>query len=307
MRADIAKASLRLIVSSALTSGALLIAAPARAEPLMSAKELDSSALKERTDAARRNPAITIVDGVRTVEHPAAGALLKGSDRRSAEFHCSGTLIGCSTFLTAAHCVVHDSNAKNYKVYLQNAGIFDVRKVWPHDEFNSPDADFAVLTLARPVEGMAPLPLNRSKKPAHGATITIVGFGGTGTGRLDSGIKRKGTITTGKCKDEVAGGTSQDPDKTLLCWEFEPGDPGEKSNMCQGDSGGGLYGDGGKTVAGVHSGSDPAAGCREGSNPYAGDVFAYVASIERAAKDDTGGKQSARFAYCRSLVLKKGL
>src|SRR5687768_5172867 len=44
-----------------------------------------------------------IVNGQATTEFPTTGILLSGSS--PATLLCSGTLIGCDRFLTAAHCV----------------------------------------------------------------------------------------------------------------------------------------------------------------------------------------------------------
>ncbi|TMB46659.1 MAG: S1 family peptidase, partial [Deltaproteobacteria bacterium] len=74
-----------------------------------------------------------IVNGRLTSGFPAAGALLLG-DEATAVTWCSGVLIGCDTFLTAAHCVC-DTNGADCQgarapspfgrlVYLQHAGFF---------------------------------------------------------------------------------------------------------------------------------------------------------------------------------------
>ena len=46
-----------------------------------------------------------IVNGTLTSLYPSVGALLSPGDPHFATLLCSGTLIGCHTFLTAAHCV----------------------------------------------------------------------------------------------------------------------------------------------------------------------------------------------------------
>src|SRR5262245_59209009 len=48
---------------------------------------------------------LPIVNGDLTSAYPSAGALLFGADPAVSTIQCSGTLIGCDTFLTAAHCV----------------------------------------------------------------------------------------------------------------------------------------------------------------------------------------------------------
>lgn len=225
-----------------------------------------------REKAARR-----IVNGIGTFRHPAAGALLKGSDQGSAKPWCSGTLIGCDTFLTAAHCIASDPVPANYLVFFQNSGFHPVDDIrWPEETFKVPYGDVAVLTLSRPVEGITPVALNRVASPAHGSTGTIVGFGRTGGTNLDFGIKREGTIRTAECKGRFA-------DKKLLCWDFaaEVKSPTRSSNTCNADSGGGLYlqDHGGWKVAGL-TGGGSRLDCLAGDHSYDTDVFAHRAWID---------------------------
>jgi secreted trypsin-like serine protease len=70
-----------------------------------------------------------IVNGTYTSLYPSTGALLLGSDPSIAETWCSGTMIGCGTFLTAAHCVCDRSGPQcqsldpaSRLVLLQHAG-----------------------------------------------------------------------------------------------------------------------------------------------------------------------------------------
>ena len=72
----------------------------------------------------RENSGRRIVKGIGTFKHPAAGALLKGGDPQSAGAWCSGTLVGCDKFLTAAHCVAPNPDPKGYLVFFQNAEFF---------------------------------------------------------------------------------------------------------------------------------------------------------------------------------------
>src|SRR6185295_8046301 len=52
-----------------------------------------------------------IVNGTLTAAYPTTGALLIYDDASHSNVNsfCSGTLIGCQTFLTAAHCVCPDT------------------------------------------------------------------------------------------------------------------------------------------------------------------------------------------------------
>jgi V8-like Glu-specific endopeptidase len=271
----------------------------AREEPLKAVEarkaieELDNptagSSGRREQRSRRENSGRRIVKGIGTFKHPAAGALLNGGDPRSAGAWCSGTLVGCDKFLTAAHCVAPDPDPKGYLVFFQNAGFFSVRDIrWPKNDYKKGGdyADIALLTLDRTVEGIAPIPLNRATSPIGGSVGDIVGFGRTGGDNQDYGIKREGPVITATCRSEVA-------NKKLLCWNFSAKIMKDNkgvtevraSNTCNGDSGGGLFmweREGqrsvqkivGTTVAGFQD------NCLEGDHSYDTDVFAHIAWIE---------------------------
>ncbi len=244
------------------------------------AMEAGRAARNRRSRASKR-----IVNGVGTFHYVAAGALLKGSDRHSATAWCSGTLIGCRTFLTAAHCIEKDPNPTNYKVFFQSGGIFDVKEIrYQKDKYNFPDADVAVLKLAQPVEKIAPLPINKAAKPLDNTTGLIVGFGRTGGLNYDYGIKRLGSVKTARC-------TGSYSNTTLVCWNYDAqvGPPGEDSNTCNGDSGGGLYIGRKLIVAGVTSGGRKSS-CQSGDHSYDANIFHYLNWIETVSTGDTSTK-----------------
>jgi len=206
-----------------------------------------------------------IVNGVTSHDFPTTGQLLYGldllppgpiDDDNQASW-CSGTLIGCSTFLTASHCVEDDANPAHYRVFLQHAGTFDVVSLAQHPSYTSggfPEFDVAVLKLATPVTSIDPTEVNSSLSPPVGTIGTIAGFGRSGGNADDYGIKRAGLVETTDCNGILPGlGNSE-----LVCWEFlSPLAPvGTDSNTCNGDSGGPLFADlgGGETVVGVTSG-----------------------------------------------------
>ncbi len=221
-----------------------------------------------------------IVNGTLTAEDPSTGALLSPGNPASGGLLCSGTLIGCETFLTAAHCVcdtiglgcqgVNAPDPSDYVVFLQHAGFFSVASISVHPDFDFPVADVAVLKLATPVTGVAPAPINVARDPAAGTTGTIVGFGRT-AGAFDYGIKRRGVVELAPCTDGISGTTS-------VCWDFlDPiGLPGEDSNTCNGDSGGPLFVDYGcgSTVAGITSGGTSAT-CDATDHSYDANVYNY--------------------------------
>src|SRR5437867_4162512 len=125
-----------------------------------------------------------IVNGRLTAGFPAAGALLLGDDPATAVTGCSGVLVGCETFLTAAHCVCETNGADcqgarapsplGRLVYLQHAGFFRAASIRVHPDYRFPQADLAVIKLTTPVTGVAPAPL-ALPPPPPGGTGTIVG------------------------------------------------------------------------------------------------------------------------------------
>lgn len=226
-----------------------------------------------------------IVNGVFTASHPTTGALLTPSDPELAESSCSGTMIGCETFLTAAHCVCDGEGADcqpgesfepdpdDFLVFLQHAGFFEVTSVAVHPDYSFPSADVAVLKLSAPVTGIRPTPINTVGPVPDGSAGTIVGFGRSGGASFDYGLKRVGEIVT-----ETAG-----CDADQVCWTYDNpvGAPGEDSNTCNADSGGPLFWDSGsgEVVAGITSGGD-SSDCNPTDFSYDADVYTYRSYIQ---------------------------
>jgi hypothetical protein len=234
------------------------------------------------TAAAQLEP--RIVNGLNTADYPAVGVLLGSSNFDTASLRCTGTLIGCETFLTAGHCVEGDLDPTHYGVFLQHAGFFTVASVALHPDYGFPVADLAVLKLAVPVTGFGGMPLNTTVDPVPDTTGTIVGFGRTGGSNYDYGVKRHGKVVTTACSGDIS-------DTTSVCWDFlSPlGDPGDNSNTCNGDSGGPLFIDfgAGLTLAGVTSGGS-GANCLPVDNSFDADVYYYAAWIAGEAGADLG-------------------
>jgi hypothetical protein len=245
---------------------------PSRAAEVNKAVEEANKPVGRREErGSRRERARRIVNGRGTFDFPAAGALLKGADRRSAQAWCSGTLVGCDKFLTAAHCVAEDPTPGNYKVFFQHAGFFDVRDIqwFPGYRAGFPDGDIAVLSLAQPVPHIAPMQINRIAKPADGVDGRIVGFGRTGGANYDYGLKREGLIRTASCKGSLS-------NETLVCWNFNTMVSPKDSNTCNADSGGGLYIQEGRTT--IVAGTTIAGwreDCLSGDHSYDANVFFY--------------------------------
>ena len=225
-----------------------------------------------------------IVAGALSARHPSAGALLVGDDPNTAVSWCSGVLIGCRTFLTAAHCVCQgdgqscqEPNAPSPRsriVYLQHAGFFRVASIVVHPDYRFPSADVAVLRLMTPVTAIAPTPL-AADAPPPGTVATIVGFGRSNGEANDFGLKRAGDVTTSAC----SGGLSDDDE---VCWSYD----GTGADSCDGDSGGPLLVPlaTGTAVAGLTSGGSN--GCTPGDLAFDSNVATYRPWIASVADDD---------------------
>jgi hypothetical protein len=198
---------------------------------------------------------------------------------------CTGTLIGCRTVLTAAHCVCPEgpaSCATPPLVFFQHLGGVPVQSSLVHPEYVPQRVhDIAVLRLGAPAANVPTAPINQSARIPYGSTVTLVGFGRSGgdpTTDFSLGIKRAGLATTVPCNID---------DPFSLCTNFSNplGAPGEDSNTCQGDSGGPVIAGG--TVAGVVS-YGPSPSCFPFDHAVNADVFVDRLWIAAAAAGDLG-------------------
>lgn len=238
-----------------------------------------------------------IVNGRATSSYPSTGALLLYDDATASNLYglCSGTLIGCRTFLTAAHCVCPENatdaasceragtaDPATLRVFLQHGGVYRAASVAiPTDYSFGERSDLALITLSEAVTGIAPSAINTTRRPDIGTAGTIVGFGTTAAGRSsadDAGIKRVGTVATAECPSDI-------PDATHVCWAFS----GSDANTCDGDSGGPLFIDfgAGPVVAGVTSGGH-SFDCLAPDTAFDSDVFVNRSWISATAGADLG-------------------
>jgi hypothetical protein len=238
-----------------------------------------------------------IVNGFPVAGFPSVGLFLNGTST------CTGTLIGCSTFLTAAHCVCSDPNTDqlltgaqcsqradllnpaNKLVYFHHAGLFAVSSVSVNPSFVfGQTSDLAIVRLSSPVTGVAPSPINMIGKPVAGTSGTIVGFGVTEQTSSSSGIKRAGTLTVASCAASGINSTNH------VCGTLNA-PLGSTSGTCHGDSGGPLFVDfgSGSTIVGTTSGGDSSSqNCTPPNHLWFADIFKDRTWVAATAGSDLG-------------------
>ena len=260
-----------------------------------------------------RNP--RIVNGLISSDFPTTGALLFNEGSL-----CTGTLIGCQTFLTAAHCEVWNcsedtsilcetnetcesqkagkcqpSDPGDYSVFFQHGGFYSVQSLAIHPDYDpsSLASDVAVFKLGEEVTGITPQPLPQSDPLLliSGSGVqpgTIVGFGRSGGENEDYGLKRYGEVQVDYCSPLAEVGF-ENPE--VLCWIFEEplGFPGQNSNTCNGDSGGPLFMelDGEQVVAGITSwGRGTGEECEPVDESVDSNVYYFRSFIEQELGSD---------------------
>ena len=221
-----------------------------------------------------------IVNGQLDYGHPAVGRVatpLGGG-------HCTGTLIGQRTVLTAGHCVENRSSAS----FIVGGRRYKGSAAANPRYFQRPwyDGDVGVIRLHQAVAGIAPRKLC-SAPPALGNSITIVGFGFTGTQAYDYGTKRWGQNTVARV--------------TPANLEIQSGISGARAQVCYGDSGGAAFR--GSCLLGVTSYGR--GGCENLSGFVR--VDANASWVKQTASDATIGQTAAAPApACQRVCDKSG-
>ena len=224
-----------------------------------------------------------VVNGSTTSDYEAVGVLLYCSSRGCGSF-CSGNLVDANWVVTAAHCVdaLDDAVRAGYTGYFAvGASVNDIDhyeeivSYAEHPSYNTSTLrnDIGMVELAGSgITAVTPLPLNTSSVDNSwlGMDLTYVGYGITGDGRSDSGVKRTGDIPV------------YDYDSYFIT-AYDG-----VVNVCQGDSGGaGLYNDGGTwTLAAVNSYVTPR--CNGGATGGVR-VDSYISWIEGYVNSTSGG------------------
>jgi Trypsin len=226
---------------------------------------------------------------------------------------CTGTLIAPNWVLTAGHCCEGITPSQLRRFSFEVGGRnYDWSATYIHPTYNFPDGDIALIKLKKNVTGVTPAVL-RTTAPRVGDTMTIVGFGLTGTGASGTtggaGIKRFGTVRL----DGV--------DQFFVTWNF---DSPEVNNTAPGDSGGpGFISN--QIVSVCSGGSNEDAGWGDESfntrtDPYrtwltntmrSGSAFDAVPDGVRALVDPVVAAKLAADALpdspVRTLVLDRGI
>lgn len=97
---------------------------------------------------------------------------------------CSGVLIGASTVLTAAHCATSGKTSFGFGAERDGARTYEVASMERHPLYaagaNGYQYDLAIASLLAPVEDVIPATIT----PVNliGRQVTMVGYGGQGTG-----------------------------------------------------------------------------------------------------------------------------
>ncbi|WCE00418.1 serine protease [Streptomyces sp. HUAS 31] len=181
---------------------------------------------------------------------------------------CGGTLVSATKVVTAAHCMVGESNSSvrvvGGRTYLNgtNGTVRRVSDIWIHPDYQdvTQGNDVAVLTLSTsmPYTPASYVGSSDTGVYAAGSTARILGWGTTSSGGSSSNQLRTATVPT---VSDAGCANSYGSDfiaSDMVCAGYTSGGV----DTCQGDSGGPLLIGG--VLAGITSWGE---GCAQAGHP----------------------------------------
>ncbi|MFD0437572.1 S1 family peptidase [Streptomyces chartreusis] len=181
---------------------------------------------------------------------------------------CGGTLVSATKVVTAAHCMVGESNSSvrvvGGRTYLNgtNGTVRRVSDIWIHPDYQdvTQGNDVAVLTLSTSMSYTPASYVDSSDTDVYaaGTTARILGWGTTSSGGSSSNQLRTATVPTVSDAGCASSYGSDFIASDMVCAGFTSGGV----DTCQGDSGGPLLIGG--VLAGITSWGE---GCAQAGHP----------------------------------------
>ncbi|GAA3528958.1 S1 family peptidase [Streptomyces osmaniensis] len=181
---------------------------------------------------------------------------------------CGGTLVSATKVVTAAHCMVGESNSSvrvvGGRTYLNgtNGTVRRVSDIWIHPDYQdvTQGNDVAVLTLSTSMSYTPASYVDSSDTGVYaaGTTARILGWGTTSSGGSSSNQLRTATVPTVADSSCASSYGSDFIASDMVCAGYTSGGV----DTCQGDSGGPLLIGG--VLAGITSWGE---GCAQAGHP----------------------------------------
>lgn len=181
---------------------------------------------------------------------------------------CGGTLVSATKVVTAAHCMVGESNSSvrvvGGRTYLNgtNGTVRRVSDIWIHPDYQdvTQGNDVAVLTLSTSMSYTPASYVGSSDTGVYaaGTTARILGWGTTSSGGSSSNQLRTATVPTVSDSSCASSYGSDFIASDMVCAGYTSGGV----DTCQGDSGGPLLIGG--VLAGITSWGE---GCAQAGHP----------------------------------------